>query len=423
MNMLERIFLRLIRLRSESIKIGCIFLVFALLFLFVSVVSTSVTDTALSLPSQYQPHIKLQPKEGKENLWKMTVAMAERALNVDDITGYNGLIAVYAMLPGIELIPGKFSQTEDPRMNLTRFLGNSSSMQSEYFLSDGLSLLSGTNISGDMKDVALISSEIATMNNINVGDVITIETSTDSVYGNPDISPKSFHVTVTGVFDVSLSSEEDVSQKPECDIKGNFVFIDNFSAGEILSSIHGAPYDGYNSGIMFFSASPETLDQTTEQLLFELNISKDDVTIIVTDGGYSKAVAPLLRMTGMLNLILTIIALAGGAIIAIFYYASTRKRFREFAIYMSIGIPKRKIVLQIAIEALIYIIPAVFVSAGIVELIINGIDIKSVNMQFTLFNIAALAGYMIALLVIVILITTIILIQSKPRDLFSYTVL
>ena len=422
MNTLQRIILRIIRLKNESMKIGCIFLVFAILFLFISVVATSIVASTLSLPSQYQPYIKLQPKEGKENIWDMTDATAEQAFSVDCITGYNGLITVYAMLSDKELIPGKFSQSEDPRMKLTRLLGNNNSNQSEYFLSGDFYLLFGTNISDDMKGTALISSEVATMNSINLGDVIKIETSTDSIYGNPSSTLDSYFVTITGVFEVTSSSVDDFSNKAECDIEDNFIFIDVYTAMQILSSLHETNYDGYNSGILFFSTSPADLDQISEQLLMQLEISNDDVTIIINDGGYSKVVAPLLRMTRMLYLILTVITLAGGAIIALFYYASIRKRFREFAIYISIGMPKVKIILQVIIETLLFIIPAILVSTGVVVAVVNHVDISSVDIQLTAVNIFTLVGYMFTLLAIAIIITAIILNKNKTRDLFLFTV-
>ena len=422
MNTLQRILLRIVRLKNESIKIGCVFLVFAFLFLLASVVSASVAASTLSLPAQYQPYIKLQPKEGMENSWNMTDAIADRALDVENISGYNGLVTVYAMLPDTDLVSGRFSQSGDQRMNLTRLLGNNNSNQNEHFLSGDFSLVAGTHISAGKNNTVLISTDLATANNIVIGDSIKIETSADSVYGNPDTSAKSFSMTVTGVFEVTPDPGEDVSQKPECDIKSNFIFIDDFSAKQILSSLYEKPYEKYNSGILFFTTSPTGLDQTSELLLQQLNISNDNVTLMVSDGGYGKAIAPLLGMDRMLYLIMTIIVLAGGAVIAVVYFLGVRRRFREFAIFMSIGISKSQIIIQVFIEVLFFIIPAVLISTGVVAAIINGMDIQSVNLQLTPLNVAALAGYMIALSAIVIIVTAIILVRNKPMDLFSYKI-
>ena len=421
MNTVKRTLLRVKRMKSESIKIGCVFLVFALLFLFVSVISTSVTASSLSLTAQYQPYIKLHPKDGKESIWNMTDEMAERALNIESITEYNGLITAYAMTPNMNLVSGRFAQSEDTRMRLARFLGNNNSGQNEYFLSGEFSLISGTHISADIQGAALISAEVSAINSLNIGDEIKLDISTDSVYGNPNAPPNSFYVTIAGIFEASSSLEDNASQKPECDIKGNFIFIDAFTAKQILSSVLEKPYGGYNSGILFFPSSPTDLDRQAELLLRQLEIPDEDITLVVNDGGYSKAIAPFMRMNSMLGVILTIITLAGGAITALIYYMSIRRRFREVGILISLGITKSKIILQIIIEVLIFIIPAILISTGIVAAAINSIDIYSVNLQLTLFNIAALSVYLIALLVIVIIIATIIIIKSKPRDLFSYT--
>lgn len=409
-------------MKNESIKIECIFLVVAFLFLFVIVVSSSVAASSLSLPAQYQPYIKLQPKEGKESIWSMTDEVAERALKIENITGYNGFLTIYAMTSDMDLIPGKFSFSGDPRAKLTRLLGNNNSRQSEYFLSGDFSLVSGTHISVDMQNAALISVEIADMNNYNIGDEIQVDTNNDSVYGNPNAPMASFLLTIMGIFEISYSPEENVSHKPELDIRNNFIFIDAYTAKQIHSFLYEKPYDGYNSGIMFFSSSPADLNQQAEQLLRELEMSDNDVTLILNDGGYSRAISPLLRLNRMLNLILTIIALSGGAVIAMVYYASIRRRFREFGIFISIGISKPVIILQIFIETLLFIIPAIVVSTGIVAFVVNGVDILSMDMKLTLLNVAVLAGYMIALLAIVVIIAAIILVRNKPRDLFLYKI-
>lgn len=421
MNTGQRIALRITRLKGESIKTFCIFLVFAVLFLFVSAVSDSVSLSTFSFSEKYQPYIKQQPKEGREDAWVMTDSMAKKALEVENITGYNGIITIYSMMPDLTLIPGKFTQAEDPKFKLARMLGNSNSRQSEYFLSETLSLISGTHINDDAKNAALISADVAELNNIGIGDLITIETSADSIYGNPNIPVASFSLTVSGIFEVAPSTNEIAELKPECDMINNFVFIDLFTARQILSTVHERPYDGYNSGILFFSSQPTDLDVVSGQILLGLGISADDVALTLNDGGYSDAIAPLQSMNQMLTLVITIITIAGGAVIALTWYISIRKRIREFGILMSLGMSKIKIIAQVSIEALIFIVPAVLISASITSLIINVIDIKSVNLQLPPSSIVSLTIYMVMLLAIVIVIAAITIIRNKPRELFSHT--
>ena len=414
--------LRIVRLKTESIKLICIFIIFAVLFLLSSSISNLIEMSSASLANQSTPYIKLGPKEGREAVWNITDDMLVRSLSVEGVAGYNGLITAYALTPELQLIPGRYSGTGDDKANLTRLLGSNNSEKHEYFLTGEFILSSGSHVESDGKEGILISTALADRNNLSIGDPVEIMTSTDSVYGNLDITPISFSLTISGFFDVLTNTNIETSQQPECDIRENFIFTSDTAAKEILSATYEQPYERYNAGALFFTSSAQGLEQTGVQIIEQLDLSADDVSIIINDDGYSKEIEPLLRMNRILTLLTLVVVLAGSVITALVYFYSTKRRLREFGVLLSLGFSKPFILCQVVLEALVFMILSILAAAGIVTLLIRNIISLGIDMQITGLDIVSLAGYMLLLVAVVVIVVSIILHRNKPKDLLSHMI-
>ena len=129
----------------------------------------------------------------------------------------------------------------------------------------------------------------------------------------------------------------------------NAVFIDA-AAGHAIDS--GDPtHSRYRYGVIFMVDDPSDLEQTVAAA--QSNLDMQHFRCVVDDTEYRQSVQPLERMETTMKLLTVVLVGIGTIILALVLLLWIRQRTKEIGIYLSIGLSKRNILLQLLTESVV----------------------------------------------------------------------
>lgn len=251
------------------------------------------------------------------------------------------------------------------RANTTSLYGCTDSSLQHYFLTGSFELCAGRKINNQDSGVVLISDKLAEKNDIELGDTINVEMR-ECLYLYDGASDKNLgqplDLEVIGLFHVN--SSQSVNQyTAESEIADNMMFI---SQSDIKTLNE---YGGYNTEydeVTFFVQDPKQLKSIISNVEKDNDIDWDNFYIEEDDTLYGDAIKPLKNM----NIFLAGLVIATFIITFITFYIiltiRVKDRKHEIGIYLSIGIAKKKIVLQLLLECTI-IMSAAYIVAGAIS--------------------------------------------------------
>lgn len=236
--------------------------------------------------------------------------------------------------------PAKGAKLDDINAYGTTELKNTSSfLQGKYKLAEGR-LLTTDDVN---KNNAVITKNLAELNNIKVGGTITLAT----VKGS---NKKEF--TVVGIY---TSTEKDEADGSLADNGDNQVFVPytaalDFSGKNIL---YAAKYE---------IADPANIDAFKSEVS---NMFADKYSLDAQDGDYRRLSGSLVSISSIANILLYISIIASAAILFLIVLLTFKSRNYEIGILLSVGEGKQRIVLQMAVEILVPILIAFSISAAL----------------------------------------------------------
>ncbi|MDO4274288.1 MAG: ABC transporter permease [Eubacteriales bacterium] len=359
----HRAFLYITRKTGKSVLL--LLTLFVMMVLLIS--GMSVRFASKSAAAQVRERIggyfKISSDDSKANTENMVnQVLVNRISALNGIKESNVMDACYMDISGLGLKPGKFSGIGDDKAHLTRILGNKNTSLHEYFSLGIFELTEGRHVEASDVGKALISEELAQLNNLGLGDHFIMQPPGDGAdYGS---SLKTYELEIVGMF--AEVQETHISQEtPECDMPANFIFTDIGTTQQIIQDVKSGEDAFYSGGAVFFVKDPENLNQLVRDIR-ELDIfDSNNIKLTVNNAGYQSSMEPLKQLSNISLLMLTFIAVIGVVLLTLILTLWERDRIYEAGILISVGIPKRNLLWQHFLECASIFLVAFCISTAV----------------------------------------------------------
>ncbi len=218
------------------------------------------------------------------------------------------------------------------------------------FISGTYTIVDGSVSSDFEGDNIVISEELATLNNLKVGDTIT--------FVSPYTTTYTIKATVTGIYKENTESSSDMSQmysNSANKIITNSTFIKKILAGDTKITATITP--------TFFIDNIDNVDKFSEEVT-EKGLSKY-YTVTSNADEISKATESVDNVKIFATTFLIITLVIGGVVLMVINMINIRERKYEIGVLRTIGMKKSKLSLQFMFELLIVAIGSLLIGAGV----------------------------------------------------------
>jgi putative ABC transport system permease protein len=287
---------------------------------------------------------------------------------VDGITDYNIEDHQIMSADNFSLIPGLFNLVEpeddlfkqqilEINKKVVDVYGNRDTSLYSRFRTGAFKIVEGRHIRPDDTGKALVSDELADLNNLGVGDSITLSDRAGELNQAPAFDRIGDEVTleIVGIFHVN-GYQPTGMWVAESDMTYNWIFADADTVWKSNKNINqdlynGAPVEQKFQNATFFVGDPSCLQEVLKQIKNLKWIDTAYYDISVDDTMFKSSVDPL---NSIRNLVggLTLAIVAGCVIVLLIVFTMwVRSRRQEIAVYLSMGISKAAILGQFILEA------------------------------------------------------------------------
>lgn len=292
---------------------------------------------------------------------QINLELPDRIMEIGGIKAFSALDICYMDTSEFAIRPGKFSAEGDEKAHQTRVLGNTDTSLHEYFSLGILELTQGRHVKEADTGKALISEELAKLNQITLGDHLTLHLPKTEAEG---ASEEFYDLEIIGLFE-EVQKTPVSGQTPEYDIPSNFIFTDIASTRQMVQTMRPERGKVYTGGAIFFVKDPEKIGQVVQTIeeaeLFDPEYTK----ITVNNAAYQNSMEPLTRLGGLSLLMLVLTVITGLTVLTLILILRERDRIYEAGILMSFGISRRNIWWQHFLECTFVFFAAFCISAGI----------------------------------------------------------
>lgn len=199
------------------------------------------------------------------------------------------------------------------------------------FTSETSTISKGDGITSETADnSALISSDLASENNLSVGDTFTVTTTVDSTETN-------YTLTVIGIYDNSSTVTTAQMMSNDSNI---------YTTLTTANTIKGET-DKLDSAVYTLS-NPEKMNSFVKEVKSE--IDTDTYSMTSSDEIYEQMLSPLNNISSIAQNIVILVAIAGAVILTLIVILSIRERRYEIGVLMSLGENRLKIIGQFFTE-------------------------------------------------------------------------
>lgn len=243
--------------------------------------------------------------------------------------------------------PGMLAGGDDEGQFMMSYYSGHYSDMEQHFRTGELELIEGRHITPEDSWSAVISRALAEQNGLSVGDRFEAGYSPETRTEDPSRPEEPFSFTIVGIFDIT--GQQTQLNQAEPSMLQNAVFIDA-AAGHAIDS--GDPtHSRYRYGVIFMVDDPRDLEQTVAAA--QSNLDMQHFRCVVDDTEYRQSVQPLERMETTMKLLTVVLVGIGTIILALVLLLWIRQRTKEIGIYLSIGLSKRNILLQLLTESVV----------------------------------------------------------------------
>lgn len=231
--------------------------------------------------------------------------------------------------------------------------GTDNSAGNTYFADEIFELVEGTEITEKRENTVLVHQNFAKRNNLSVGDTIQLE----------DVETRNrITLTIIGIFDNARRQES--SMNYSYGLYENMVFTNMDICSVLLFGEKG--HCKYGD---FYVNDPEELDRIIEDIKSIPNVFWEDCTFAKHDTDYQNAKESLVSIQNIVFVAVVIITAITFVILSLLLVFRTRNRVHEMGVLLSMGIPKKSILLQQLTEVLIVTVFAILFSFASASLI------------------------------------------------------
>ena len=350
---IKRAFIYIKRRKSKSLLLGLILLVVSTLTL-ISLVINSASDLAfeyarLNLGSNvsYRAHLS---RDGLRGMGQGMGQVFPSDFTNIDLNEINNIVlnSPYEVNErftiNLRVRPSGFEEYSIEEANFSR----GGTMQTATMVlrnlneNDDLNLIEGESQTLASNEI-IIEETIAEINNLEIGDIIKLETLTRSSSPEEGVLTEEHEFEIAGIYitdnKTDLSATDFLSN---LNLSENIMFIN----GEVALSLN----DGFVNSVVFDIVDPDDTDNFASYLeslntpYREINTSSDT---------YEKMIGPIENISSTSSGILIVVIVAGGFILGLLSLITVKDRKYEIGILLSLGESKLKIISQMIIEVLI----------------------------------------------------------------------
>ena len=282
-----------------------------------------------------------------ENHIRITDNEIKRIQNCGNIAYYNPINYGYAKGEQLTFIHGE-KHAEDNNMGAVTAL-RYSALETD-FVDEVLALAAGRHITEADTNAVLISSEVAAVNGLSVGDKIVLSSSelgeADGEY--IDVwsgERKETVVTIVGIYDI-LEADANVTATAGRQENRIYASID------VLTQLAASEPSVYTGEVGFYVTDPKTLDEIVSKVQQIEEIDWKTHFIRTNDFQYSKISDSLTSLGDLIKILLACVSIVSAAILTLILTLRIRGRIPEAGILLGAGIPKGEIIKQFLLEVL-----------------------------------------------------------------------
>ena len=280
-----------------------------------------------------------------ENHIRITDNEIKRIQNCGNIAYYNPINYGYAKGEQLTFIHGE-KHAEDNNMGAVTAL-RYSALETD-FVDEVLALAAGRHITEADTNAVLISSEVAAVNGLSVGDKIVLSSSelgeADGEY--IDVwsgERKETVVTIVGIYDI-LEADANVTATAGRQENRIYASID------VLTQLAASEPSVYTGEVGFYVTDPKTLDEIVSKVQQIEEIDWKTHFIRTNDFQYSKISDSLTSLGDLIKILLACVSIVSAAILTLILTLRIRGRIPEAGILLGAGIPKGEIIKQFLLE-------------------------------------------------------------------------
>ena len=282
-----------------------------------------------------------------ENHIRITDNEIKRIQNCGNIAYYNPINYGYAKGEQLTFIHGE-KHTEDNDMGAVTAL-RYSALETD-FVDEVLALAAGRHITEADTNAVLISSEVAAVNGLSVGDKIVLSSSELGEADGEYIDVwsgirKETVVTIGGIYDI-LEADANVTATAGRQENRIYASID------VLTQLAASEPSVYTGEVGFYVTDPKTLDEIVSKVQQIEEIDWKTHFIRTNDFQYSKISDSLTSLGDLIKILLACVSIVSAAILTLILTLRIRGRIPEAGILLGAGIPKGEIIKQFLLEVL-----------------------------------------------------------------------
>ena len=282
-----------------------------------------------------------------ENHIRITDNEIKRIQNCGNIAYYNPINYGYAKGEQLTFIHGE-KHAEDNNMGAVTAL-RYSALETD-FVDEVLALAAGRHITEADTNAVLISSAVAAVNGLSVGDKIVLSSSelgeADGEY--IDVwsgERKETVVTIVGIYDIL---EANANVTATAGRQENRIY----ASMDVLTQLAVSEPSVYTGEVGFYVSDPKTLDEIVSKVQQIEEIDWKTHFIRTNDFQYSKISDSLTSLGDLIKILLACVSIVSAAILTLILTLRIRGRIPEAGILLGAGIPKGEIIKQFLLEVL-----------------------------------------------------------------------
>ena len=280
----------------------------------------------------------------------------DEVLKTPGIADYSANIEVVANLKSGDgqyhkLVENKQNYYSSSQAHIAPIQGWTSLQQCSYFAGGILEITQGQMFSGGASGQAVISRELAELNQLTVGDSITLEINREVTGIDFPADKQECTFEIVGIFEV-LKEQQINQYTGQRQMIQNWVFVDSRTLlpylNELLVSIRMKPM-GYEK-VTFSINDPAEMDAIIKGVQSNRAINWNCFTIKFDNASYQSAENALQGMNRSIRLMIVTIVAAGVAVLILMLSIWAKLRVRETGVMLALGEIKWKILAQRMVE-------------------------------------------------------------------------
>ena len=410
----KRAWLYVCRERKRSIRLILLCLVLTVFMQLCSWVQASMAQNAETLRKAIGASFRIEDDADGTLINDNLIAEIEDVGNILRASGENlQLLYSESVLPR----PGMLAGGDDEGQFMMSYYSGHYSEMEQHFRTGELELIEGRHITPEDSWSAVISRALAEQNGLSVGDRFEAGYSPETRAEDPSLPEEPFSFTIVGTFDIT--GQQTQLNQAEPSMLQNAVFIDA-AAGHAIDS--GDPtHSRYRYGVIFMVDDPRDLEQTVAAA--QSNLDMQHFRCVVDDTEYRQSVQPLERMETTMKLLTVVLVGIGTIILALVLLLWIRQRTKEIGNYLSIGLSKRNILLQLLTESVVSSVIGCSIAIPLTFAITAAVRFSGSAAQMLpappTVSIIVTSIAVLAVSILATLLAAIRLLQLHPKDILS----